>query len=174
MEIRVSTLLLLFSIVSLFFPDTAKILHGTLGDICAEVWSRFTPDPLLLLRKAEAWKIAERFYREWFSSDWLLCFLRILRNKLTSVSTTVLKTAVTEEGVYRIRRREKSGVIEVFKIEEQGTGKILSDEFLQWRQQLLAKQVATVAQLLQWRSDEPLAGCENASDQPGQINATRN
>jgi RAT1-interacting protein len=75
--------------------------------------------------------------------------LRILRNKLTSVSTTVLKTAVTEEGVYRIRRREKSGVIEVFKIEEQGTGKILSDEFLQWRQQLLAKQVATVAQLLQ-------------------------
>jgi len=35
--------------------------------------------------------------------------------------------------VWRIRRREKASVIEVFRVEESGHGDILSQEFLQWR-----------------------------------------
>lgn len=36
-------------------------------------------------------------------------------------------------GVWRIRKRERSSVIEVFKIEESGHGGILSDKFLEGR-----------------------------------------
>jgi len=45
----------------------------------------------------------------------------------------VLKATVTEDGVYRIRRRERALSIEVSKIEEAGHGDILSDEFINWR-----------------------------------------
>ncbi|KAL5121625.1 decapping endonuclease targeting mRNA [Pleosporales sp. CAS-2024a] len=45
-----------------------------------------------------------------------------------------LKDIVTEECVYRLVLRKKSGVIEVQKIKE-GTGGIVSDEFLAWRRQ---------------------------------------
>jgi len=44
-----------------------------------------------------------------------------------------LKVTVTGDGVWRIRRKEKSSTIEVFKIEETGHGDILSDEFINWR-----------------------------------------
>ncbi|KAL9104422.1 MAG: hypothetical protein Q9163_000628 [Psora crenata] len=44
-----------------------------------------------------------------------------------------LKQTVTSDGVWRIRRRERSSIIEVFKIEESGHGDILSQEFLEWR-----------------------------------------
>ncbi|KAF2474284.1 HLA class III protein Dom3z [Lindgomyces ingoldianus] len=44
-----------------------------------------------------------------------------------------LKEIVTEEGVYRISLRKKAGVIEVWKEKEEGTGGILSKEFLNWR-----------------------------------------
>lgn len=44
-----------------------------------------------------------------------------------------LKEVVFGEGVWRVRRRERSAVIEVFKVEERGTGDILSREFLEWR-----------------------------------------
>lgn len=44
-----------------------------------------------------------------------------------------LKEAVTEEGVYSIVLRKKSGVVEVKKIKE-GMGGIVSEEFLAWRQ----------------------------------------
>lgn len=40
---------------------------------------------------------------------------------------------ITSDGVWRIRRRERSPVIEVFKIEESGHGDILSREFIEWR-----------------------------------------
>jgi RAT1-interacting protein len=45
----------------------------------------------------------------------------------------VLKATITGDGVWRIRRKEKSPVIEAFKIEETGYGDILSDEFVTWR-----------------------------------------
>jgi RAT1-interacting protein len=40
---------------------------------------------------------------------------------------------VTGDGVWRIRRKERSATIEVFKLEETGHGDILSDEFINWR-----------------------------------------
>jgi len=44
-----------------------------------------------------------------------------------------LKTTITGDGVWRIRRRERDTRIEVMRMEEAGHGDILSDEFLNWR-----------------------------------------
>ncbi|MCJ1247188.1 decapping endonuclease targeting mRNA [Trapelia coarctata] len=44
-----------------------------------------------------------------------------------------LKQTITSEGLWRIRRRERTSVIEVYKVEETGTGDILSPEFIAWR-----------------------------------------
>ncbi|KAK5291761.1 decapping endonuclease targeting mRNA [Exophiala xenobiotica] len=49
-----------------------------------------------------------------------------------------LKGVITEDGVWRIRKREKVPVIEVFKLEETGHGDILSQAFLDWRSKELA------------------------------------
>ncbi|MCJ1307932.1 decapping endonuclease targeting mRNA [Agyrium rufum] len=46
-----------------------------------------------------------------------------------------LKVTVVGDGVWRLRRRDRSPVIEVFKIEESGYSNILSEEFIQWRSQ---------------------------------------
>ena len=40
---------------------------------------------------------------------------------------------MTGDGVWRIRRKERSSAIEVFKVEDAGHGDILSDEFINWR-----------------------------------------
>jgi RAT1-interacting protein len=40
---------------------------------------------------------------------------------------------VADDGVWRIQRKERSPVIEVFRIEEAGHGDVLSDEFINWR-----------------------------------------
>lgn len=47
-----------------------------------------------------------------------------------------LKQVVQGEGVWRIRKLEKSHVIEVFKIEESGHGEILSSAFKTWRESM--------------------------------------
>jgi RAT1-interacting protein len=44
-----------------------------------------------------------------------------------------LKAIITEDGVWRIQRKERSSTIEVFRIEETGHGDVLSDEFINWR-----------------------------------------
>ncbi|OBT95533.1 Protein rai1 [Pseudogymnoascus verrucosus] len=44
-----------------------------------------------------------------------------------------LRETVVSEGVWRIRRKEKSGVVECWKVEEVGHGEILSEEFINWR-----------------------------------------
>ncbi|KAF2715263.1 RAI1-domain-containing protein [Pleomassaria siparia CBS 279.74] len=44
-----------------------------------------------------------------------------------------LKETITDEGVYRITLRKKGGAVEVQKVQEKGTGAILSEEFLEWR-----------------------------------------
>ncbi|EHA24413.1 hypothetical protein ASPNIDRAFT_209964 [Aspergillus niger ATCC 1015] len=44
-----------------------------------------------------------------------------------------LKTTIQEEGTWRIRKREKSSLIEVFRVEESGTGDIISPAFSAWR-----------------------------------------
>lgn len=57
------------------------------------------------------------------------------RKKETGSKLTVagLKTTIQEEGTWRIRKREKSSLIEVFKVEESGTGDIISPAFSAWR-----------------------------------------
>ncbi|ORY09879.1 RAI1 like PD-XK nuclease-domain-containing protein [Clohesyomyces aquaticus] len=44
-----------------------------------------------------------------------------------------LKETITEEGVYKISLRKKAGVIQVWKVKDEGTGGILSEEFVRWR-----------------------------------------
>ena len=53
-----------------------------------------------------------------------------------------LRQTITSEGVWRIRRKRKEPLVEVFKVEETGHGRILSMDFKNWRESLLAKQVA--------------------------------
>ncbi|KAI9796830.1 MAG: decapping endonuclease targeting mRNA [Piccolia ochrophora] len=45
-----------------------------------------------------------------------------------------LKQTVVGDGVWRIRRRDKSPMVEVFKLEDSGLGDILTPEFVEWRQ----------------------------------------
>ncbi|KAI9686317.1 MAG: decapping endonuclease targeting mRNA [Bogoriella megaspora] len=47
-----------------------------------------------------------------------------------------LQKTVTTDGVWRIRHKLDSPEIEVFKVEENGHGEILSNEFKQWRKAL--------------------------------------
>jgi hypothetical protein len=54
----------------------------------------------------------------------------------------VLKKTITSEGVWKIRRVERSPVIEVVKVEASGTGGILTEDFLEWRKQLYAREIA--------------------------------
>jgi RAT1-interacting protein len=44
-----------------------------------------------------------------------------------------LKQTIVGEGVWRIQRQPKSAVIDVFKVEETGTGRILTQKFMDWR-----------------------------------------
>jgi len=44
-----------------------------------------------------------------------------------------LRATIKGDGVWRIRRKERSPAIEVFRIEEAGHGDIISDEFINWR-----------------------------------------
>lgn len=46
---------------------------------------------------------------------------------------TGLKQVINDEGVWRIRRKPGASNIEVFRIEETGHGRILTDEFINWR-----------------------------------------
>lgn len=46
---------------------------------------------------------------------------------------SVLRATIVGDGVWRIRRRERSPTIEVFRIEEVGHGDIVSDDFINWR-----------------------------------------
>ena len=50
-----------------------------------------------------------------------------------SAFTEWLRDTINDEGVWRIRRRPRSPDIEVFRVEEVGHGRILADEFINWR-----------------------------------------
>lgn len=70
-----------------------------------------------------------------FASGFLECKRDLIRVAIdTSTNTTPgLKNTISDEGVWRIKREPRSGVIEVFKVEEVGHGSILTDEFINWR-----------------------------------------
>jgi RAT1-interacting protein len=54
----------------------------------------------------------------------------------------VARQTITTEGTWRISRKKGSSEIFITKLDDHGTGNILSTEFLQWRQQLVAQEVA--------------------------------
>jgi len=53
-----------------------------------------------------------------------------------SVFLDFLKSTITGEGVWRIRKSDREDAIEVFQVEQSGTGDIISEEFLDWRTKL--------------------------------------
>lgn len=63
---------------------------------------------------------------------------------MTLILTTGLKRVINDDGVWRIRREPRSPQIEIFRVEEAGHGRILTDEFINWRIKLsLAKPQST-------------------------------
>ena len=52
----------------------------------------------------------------------------------------VLRNTITDEGVWRIKRRPRSAEIEVYRVEEVGHGNIITDEFMNWRIKLELRQ----------------------------------
>ena len=68
-----------------------------------------------------------------FTAAFLDCEGFIARNLIFTKAFSGLKKTITANGVWRIRRRERSSAIEVFKKEESGYGDILSREFVDWR-----------------------------------------
>lgn len=53
-----------------------------------------------------------------------------------STNSLGLKSTISQDGTWRIRKAEKSPVIEVFQVEESGHGDILSSEFTDWRSKM--------------------------------------
>lgn len=70
-----------------------------------------------------------------FAAAFLECTLCYLADLVCHILTgfSGLKSTIHEGGTWRLRKSEKSSVIEVFRIEESGTGDILSHDFLSWR-----------------------------------------
>jgi RAT1-interacting protein len=68
-----------------------------------------------------------------FASALLDCQSLLRKQVMKLTQMTVLKATISGDGVWRIRRQERSSVIELFRIEETGHGDILSDEFINWR-----------------------------------------
>lgn len=64
----------------------------------------------------------------------------------TNWCLTGLRHTITDEGVWRIKRRPRSAEIEVFKVEEVGHGDIITDEFMNWRIKLELRQTQSPAE----------------------------
>ena len=79
------------------------------------------------LEEIETQTIPERILRGRRTWDGQTCI------NVTSNFLAWLKQTITSEGTWRIRKRERSPQLEVFKVEESGTGDILSRSFLGWR-----------------------------------------
>ena len=77
-----------------------------------------------------------------------------------------LRTTVTEGGIWRLQKREKTPTIDVFKLEETGTGDILSRSFLQWREHGLPEVNASRLQEDQWVAAENGNGVVPEHDPP--------
>ena len=75
-----------------------------------------------------------------FTAAFLECEGFTTSDLLTINASLGLKRTITTNGVWRIRRRERSPVIEVFKNEESGYGDILPPEFVEWRNSMDANE----------------------------------
>lgn len=86
-----------------------------------------------------------------FAAQFLHCMLSPHRSEALDeilakyVRSAGLKGVINSEGIWRIRKAERSSVIEVFKIQETGQGDILSPEFMEWRSRDRPDQVQTAA-----------------------------
>jgi hypothetical protein len=65
--------------------------------------------------------------------SWSVCFLSTYEYLASLTNFPGLKQTINREGTWRIRKKEKSPVIEVYLVEEQGHGDILSPAFKAWR-----------------------------------------
>jgi RAT1-interacting protein len=52
-----------------------------------------------------------------------------------------LKKTITKDGVWKMRRTERSSAIELWKVEESGYGEVLSREFADWREELAGRKM---------------------------------
>lgn len=71
-----------------------------------------------------------------FTASFLECKVLALYPVLEDLAERVLlglKSNISSEGVWKIKRKERSSVIELFKVEECGHCDILSEEFVSWR-----------------------------------------
>ena len=68
-----------------------------------------------------------------FTAAFLECEGFTTSNLSMTKASLGLKRTITTSGIWRIRRRERSPVIEVFKNEESGYGDILAPDFVEWR-----------------------------------------
>ena len=55
-----------------------------------------------------------------------------------------IKGIITDEGVWRISKQDKSDRIQVFKLEDNGHGNVLSSDFVQWRQSTGPRNIGNV------------------------------
>jgi RAT1-interacting protein len=67
-----------------------------------------------------------------FTAAFLDCTSPMLAKSLRANGFVGLKQTIATDGLWRIRRRDRSSVIEVIRLGE-GTGEILSNEFIEWR-----------------------------------------
>lgn len=68
-----------------------------------------------------------------FTAAFLDCESFTACDFVSANASSGLKQTITSDGIWRIRRRERSPVIEVFKNEEYGYGDVLSPAFVEWR-----------------------------------------
>lgn len=71
-----------------------------------------------------------------FTSSFLECKVLALYPVLGDLAERVLlglKSTISSEGVWKIKRTERSSKIEVVKVQECGHGDVLSEEFFKWR-----------------------------------------
>lgn len=60
----------------------------------------------------------------------------------TAAFLDTLKATVVGEGVWRIRKRKNQKVIEIMKVEESGTGRIMKESFKTHRENLMALEIS--------------------------------
>ena len=68
-----------------------------------------------------------------FAASFLECE-QPLKTSSTTLTEIGLKSIVTGDGVWRLRKHEKHSTLELYKLEESGHGSMLSETFLEWRQ----------------------------------------
>lgn len=56
---------------------------------------------------------------------------------------------IADDGVWRITRKQNSQLIEVYRVEDQGHGEIITPEFLEWRTQLMRMEIKARQQEIQ-------------------------